>query len=142
MFAMQQWQTSFSIPTRGKGLYEFTGELAAWLGDTGAGTGLVSLLCRHTSASLLINENAASAVPRDLARWLEQNAPENAPYEHDDEGPDDMPAHIRTMITGVTLQIPVAQGRMLLGTWQGVFLAEHRRASHTRVVIAHLIGER
>ena len=142
MFAMQQWQTSFSIPTRGKGLYEFTGELAAWLADTGAGTGLVSLLCRHTSASPLINENAASAVPRDLARWLEQTAPENAPYEHDDEGPDDMPAHIRTMITGVTLQIPVAQGRMLLGTWQGVFLAEHRRASHTREVIAHLIGER
>ena len=139
---MQQWQTRFTIPTRGKGLYEFTRELSAWLADTGADIGLVSLLCRHTSASLLINENAASAVPRDLARWLEHTAPENAPYEHDDEGPDDMPAHIRTMITGVSLQVPVAQGRMLLGTWQGVFLAEHRRASHTREVIAHLIGER
>jgi len=138
---MQQWQTRFTIPTRGKGLYEFTGELSAWLDDTGVDTGLVTLLCRHTSASLLVNENAASAVQRDLARWLEQAAPENAHYEHDDEGPDDMPAHIRAMLTGVTLSLPVAQGRMLLGTWQGVFLAEHRRVGHTREVIAHLIGD-
>ena len=137
---MQQWQTRFTIPTRGKGLYEFTAQVSAWLADTGVDTGLVTLFCRHTSASLLINENAASAVPRDLARWLEQAAPETAHYEHDDEGPDDMPAHIRTMLTGVSLGVPVAAGRMLLGTWQGLFLAEHRRIGHTREVVAHLIG--
>lgn len=137
---MQQWQTRFSIPTDGKGLYEFTAELSRWVAQTGVDTGLVSLLCRHTSASLMINENAASAVPRDLLRWLEQAAPETADYEHDDEGPDDMPAHIRAMLTGVTLSLPVGGGRVLLGTWQGVFLVEHRRARHTRDVIAHLIG--
>lgn len=138
---MQQWQTRFAIPTHGKGLYEFTREVSAWVAQTGADTGLLTLFCRHTSAGLLINENAASAVQRDLVRWLEQSAPENAAYEHDDEGPDDMPAHIRTMLTGVSLSIPVANGQLLLGTWQGVYLAEHRRIGHTRAVIAHLIGD-
>ena len=138
---MQQWQTRFTIQTQGKGLYEFTREVAVWVAGTGAQTGLLTLFCRHTSASLLINENAASAVQRDLLRWLDQAAPENARYEHDDEGQDDMPAHIRTMLTGASLGIPVADGRMLLGTWQGLYLAEHRRIGHTREVIAHLIGE-
>lgn len=138
---MQQAQTRFIIPTRGQALYEFTGEVADWLAGTGIDTGLVTLLCRHTSASLLINENAAPAVQRDLLRWLSQAAPEGPHYEHDDEGPDDMPAHIRTMLTGASLNIPVAGGRMALGTWQGLYLAEHRRAPHRREIVAHLIGE-
>jgi len=138
---MQQAQTSFTIATQGKGLYEFTDELARWVGGTGIGTGLLSLLCRHTSAGLLINENAASAVRRDIQRWMEARVPEGDRYEHDDEGPDDMPAHIRTMLSGSTLSIPVAGGRMMLGTWQGVYLFEHRRAPHRRMIAAHLIGE-
>lgn len=138
---MRQDQTRFTIPTRGQALYEFTDEAARWIGGTGIDTGLVTLLCRHTSASLLINENAASAVQRDLLRWLGQAVPEGGQYEHDDEGPDDMPAHIRTMLTGVTLGVPVAGGRMLLGTWQGLYLAEHRTAPHRREVVAHIVGE-
>ncbi len=139
--AMQQAQTRFTIHTRGQALYEFTDEVADWLASTGIDTGLVTLLCRHTSASLLINENAAPAVQRDLLRWLSQVAPEGPHYEHDDEGPDDMPAHVRTMLTGASLNVPVAAGQMLLGTWQGLYLAEHRRSPHSREIVAHLIGE-
>ncbi len=138
---MRQAQTSFTIPTHGKGLHEATAEIARWVEASGIATGLLSLLCRHTSAGLLIMENAAPAVRRDIERWLSAAAPEAATYEHDDEGPDDMPAHIRTMLTGATLAIPVAEGRMLLGTWQGIFLAEHRAAPHRRTIAAHLLGE-
>jgi secondary thiamine-phosphate synthase enzyme len=138
---MQQAQTSFTIATHGKGLTEMTDQLAGWVGGTRIGTGLLSLLCRHTSAGLIINENAAPAVRRDIQRWMEARVPEGDGYEHDDEGPDDMPAHIRTMLTGSTLAIPVAGGRMMLGTWQGVYLFEHRRAPHRRTIVAHLIGE-
>lgn len=138
---MQQDQHRFTIHTHGKGLYEFTDEVAHWLDGTGIETGLVTLFCRHTSASLLINENAASAVQRDLLCWLEQAAPESGQYEHDSEGPDDMPAHIRTMLTGASLSVPVGGGRMLLGTWQGLYLAEHRRAAHSREIVAHIIGQ-
>lgn len=138
---MQQVQTRFTIHTHGQALYEFTSEVADWLADTGIDTGLVTLLCRHTSASLLINENAAPAVQRDLLRWMAQVAPESGTYEHDSEGPDDMPAHIRTMLTGASLNVPVSGGRMLLGTWQGLYLAEHRRSPHSREIVAHFIGE-
>jgi secondary thiamine-phosphate synthase enzyme len=138
---MQQALETFTIPTRGSGLYEITGEVAEWLRGTGIGTGIVTLFCRHTSAGLLITENASPAVQRDLLRWLAATAPESRGYEHDDEGPDDMPAHLRTVLTGNSLTVPVADGRMLLGTWQGVFLAEHRRDPHRRAVIAHVIGE-
>jgi len=138
---MQQAQTLFTVNTRGKGLHEITREVARWVEGSGIATGLLSLLCRHTSAGLLIMENAAPAVRRDIERWLSTAAPEGAAYEHDDEGPDDMPAHIRTMLTGATLSIPVAEGRLLLGTWQGLFLAEHRAAPHRRTIAAHLIGE-
>lgn len=141
MGTMRQAQVTFAFDTRGRGLHEITDAIAGWLGDTGIETGLLTLFCRHTSAGLLINENAAPAVQRDLVRWLGQVAPEDAPYEHDDEGPDDMPAHIKALLTGVTLTIPVAGGRMALGTWQGVFLAEHRAHPHMRKVVAHLIGE-
>ena len=133
--------TTFTIPTNGKRLYEFTDEAARWLAAGEIADGLLTLFCRHTSASLLINENAAGAVQRDLLAWLDRAVPEGARYEHDDEGPDDMPAHIRAMLTGTSLVVPVQSGRMLLGTWQGLFLAEHRRAPHRRQVVAHLLGE-
>ncbi len=138
---MRHDQQRFTIRTSGQALHEFTDEVADWLHATGIETGLLTLFCRHTSASLLINENAASAVQRDLLRWLDKAVPEGSGYEHDSEGPDDMPAHIRTMLTGASLSVPVADGRMLLGTWQGLYLAEHRRAPHTREIVAHIIGD-
>ena len=138
---MQQAQTRITLHTLGQGLYEFTSEVADWLGASGIETGLVTLFCRHTSASLLINENAASAVQRDLLRWLDQTVPEGPQYEHDSEGADDMPAHIRTMLTGISLSVPVSDGRMMLGTWQGLYLAEHRHAAHSREIVAHVVGD-
>ena len=138
---MQQATAKLSFDTPGRGFTEITREVAGWLAETGIAEGVLTLLCRHTSASLLIQENAARAVRRDLAEWLEQLAPEGGHYAHDDEGPDDMPAHLRATLTGVTLSIPVMQGRMALGTWQGIYLAEHRRAPHRREVALHVIGE-
>lgn len=138
---MQQMMTTLTIQTTGNALHEFTQEVAHWLAGGPISAGLLTLFCRHTSASLLINENAAPAVRRDLLRWLDQAVPEGTRYEHDDEGPDDMPAHIRTMLTGTSLTVPVADRRMLLGTWQGLYLAEHRTAPHRRQVVAHLLGE-
>ncbi|WP_347304484.1 secondary thiamine-phosphate synthase enzyme YjbQ [Croceibacterium sp. TMG7-5b_MA50] len=139
---MQQAQTIFTVPTAGIGFVELTGEIGRWLAGTGVDTGMVHLLCRHTSAGLLITENASPAVRRDLARWLARLAPESDGYEHDEEGPDDMPAHLRSLLTGPALSVPVAGGRMLLGTWQGIYLAEHRHAPHHRQVVAHVVGER
>jgi|SRR5688572_17802476 secondary thiamine-phosphate synthase enzyme len=138
---MQQALETLTFRTDGTGLHEITGEVADWLRGTGIATGVLTLFCQHTSAGLLITENASPAVPRDLLRWLSRAAPEGAGYEHDDEGPDDMPAHIRAVITGNSLTLPVADGRMLLGTWQGVFLAEHRRVPHRRTIVAHVIGD-
>jgi secondary thiamine-phosphate synthase enzyme len=138
--AMHQALETFTIRTDGTGLYEVTDEIAAWLRGTGIATGLVTLFCQHTSAGLLITENASPAVHRDLLRWLAGAAPENGGYEHSDEGPDDMPAHIKALLTGASLAVPVSEGRMMLGTWQGVFLAEHRRAPHRRRIVAHLTG--
>ena len=141
MGTMTHRQTILAFETRGSGLYEITDEVARWVGEADVGTGLLTLFCQHTSASLLITENASPAVHRDLLRWLASAAPESIGYEHDDEGPDDMPAHIRAVLTGNSLTLPVAGGRMLLGTWQGVFLAEHRHRPHRRKVVAHLAGE-
>lgn len=138
---MKQASTQFEFQTPGPGLIEITPDIARWLTTTGIATGLLTLLCRHTSASLLITENASPAVPRDLLRWLAGAAPEGTGYEHDDEGPDDMPAHIRAVITGNSLTLPVTGGRMMLGTWQGVFLAEHRRMPHRRKIAVHAIGD-
>src|SRR5689334_17434248 len=104
------------------GLHDFTAEVAAWVRQTGMRTGLLTLFCRHTSASLMIQENAAPAARRDLEAYFECIAPENGPYEHDEEGPDDMPAHLRSALTASQLSIPVQDGRPLLGTWQGIFL--------------------
>lgn len=138
---MQQTLAHLSFDTPGTGLHEITEEVARWLGASRVRTGLLTLFCRHTSAGLLITENASPAVHRDLLRWLDKASPENDGYEHDDEGPDDMPAHIKAMLTGDSLTVPVADGRMTLGTWQGVFLAEHRRRPHRRTVTVHVIGE-
>ncbi len=138
---MRQASTTLTIATSGRGLTEITRDVAAWLAEGGIQEGLLTLLCRHTSASLLIQENAAREVRTDLMAWLERLAPEGDGYLHDDEGPDDMPAHLRATLTGVTLQIPVLDGQMRLGTWQGIYLAEHRRRPHRREVAMHWIGE-
>lgn len=138
---MRQASTIIECATRGPGLMEITREVAGWLAGTGIGEGVLTLLCRHTSASLLIQENAAREVRQDLVQWLERQAPENAGYAHDDEGPDDMPAHLKAALTGVNLSIPVMGGRMALGTWQGIYLAEHRRQPHRRQVAVHVIGQ-
>ncbi len=138
---MKQASTQLTIATRGQGLIEITREIAAWLDAQAIDTGLLTIFCRHTSASLTINENAASAVRRDLERYLAAIAPESRDYEHDDEGPDDMPAHLRTALTDVSLSVPVALGRMVLGTWQGVYLFEHRARPQSRHVALHVIGE-
>jgi secondary thiamine-phosphate synthase enzyme len=138
---MRQASSILTVATPGQGFTEITRDIAAWIDGTGITDGVLTLLCRHTSASLLIQENAARAVQADLARWLERLAPEGDHYAHDDEGPDDMPAHLRAALTGVNLSIPVQRGRMLLGTWQGIYLAEHRRAAHRREVALHLLGD-
>ena len=127
--------------TAGKGLTDITGEVGVWLAQSRLLKGVLTVFCRHTSAGLLISENASMAVQRDLLRWLDRLAPERGHYEHDDEGPDDMPAHIRTMLTGSALTIPFSSNRMLLGTWQGVFLAEHRARAHTREIVLTAVGE-
>ena len=138
---MRQAATILRFDTPGRGFTEITREVAAWLAQTGIGDGLVNLLCRHTSASLLIQENAARAVRTDLAAWFDRLAPEGDGYAHDDEGADDMPAHLKATLTGVTLAIPVSRGAMLLGTWQGIWLAEHRRAAHRREIAVHVLGD-
>lgn len=129
-----------TVATRGVGFTDITREVAAWLTRAGAEQGLLTLFIRHTSASLLIQENADPDVLTDLATALDKLAPRHAGYVHDTEGPDDMPAHIRTMLTGTSLTIPVADRRMLLGTWQGIYLAEHRDRPHRREVVALFQG--
>jgi|SRR5690606_232565 len=137
---MQQALETLTYSTSGPGLYEITGEVADWLHGTGLATGLLTLFCRHTSAGLMLTENVSPAVWRDWQTWLAGAVPEGDRYEHSAEGPDDMPAHIKTVLTGNSVQIPVSEGRMMLGTWQGVFLAEHRRAPHRRQVVLHMTG--
>lgn len=139
---MRQSTTVLRIPTKKRGLREFTEEVRAWVGQAGIRTGLLTVFCRHTSASLLIQENAAPEVRSDLEAFFERLAPEEpGRYAHDDEGPDDMPAHLRTALTQVQLSIPVMEGRLGLGTWQGIYLFEHRRRAHEREIVLHLIGE-
>ena len=139
---MRQAADILSVQTRGRGLHEITVEIRRWTERQALETGLLTIFCRHTSASLLIQENAAREVRSDLEAYFEAIAPE-APgrYAHDHEGPDDMPAHIRTALTGVQLSIPVIGGAPALGTWQGVYLFEHRRRPHRRDVALHLLGD-
>lgn len=139
---LRQDSTTLRVQPPLQGLHEITGEIVQWVTDTGVSTGLLTLFCRHTSAYLLIQENAAPAARRDLEAFFARIAPEGSTdYTHDDEGPDDMPAHLRTALTHTSLSIPVHGGHMLLGTWQGVFLFEHRRQPHQRSIVLHIIGE-
>ncbi len=139
---MRQTYTTFQVSSRGKGLYDFTGEVAGWLRASGIRDGLLTLFVRHTSASLVIQENADPDVQGDLERFLSRLVPEQDPlYRHTQEGPDDMPAHVRAALTQTQLSIPVRGGRMVLGTWQGIYLFEHRRSGHVREVAAHVLGE-
>jgi secondary thiamine-phosphate synthase enzyme len=138
---VNQFTHCLEVRTRGKGLYPFTRDVAAWVTSTSVQTGLLTVFVQHTSASLAIQENADPDVVRDMADFFERLVPENDPhYRHTTEGPDDMPAHIRAALTQPQLTIPVISGRMALGTWQGLYLFEHRSSPHRRSVILHLLG--
>ena len=137
---MAHFTHRLEIATRGKGLYPFTREVARWVGSLGVETGLLTVFIQHTSASLVIQENADPDVVLDLADYFERLAPENDPrYRHTIEGPDDMPGHIRTALTQTSLSIPVITGEMALGTWQGIYLFEHRAAPARRSVVLHML---
>ena len=139
---LRQAGTTFTVESRGRGLVEFTPAVRAWLAQAGFETGLLTLFVRHTSASLLIQENADPDVRGDLDRFFARLVPDGDPlFRHVDEGPDDMPSHVRSALTNVQLSIPVAAGRLVLGTWQGIYLWEHRTRAHRREVAAHLLGE-
>jgi len=129
------------VQTRGAGLIEFTREVTTWVAAQKMSTGLLTLFCRHTSASLLIQENADPDVARDIEDYFARLAPESGAYRHQDEGPDDMPAHLRSALTQVQLSIPLVGGQLALGTWQGLWLFEHRARPHRREVVLHLLGE-
>lgn len=138
---MRQAVHSLSISTRGRGLYEFTREVLRWLAPEQFSTGLLTVYCRHTSASLLIQENADPDVQTDLQNYFAELAPESERYIHSAEGPDDMPAHLRTALTQTSLSIPIMDGRPALGTWQGIYLFEHRARPHQREIVLHGIGD-
>lgn len=134
-------QTTLEVVTRGRGLVEITREVNAIVQDSRIATGLCTIFVQHTSASLLIQENADPTVRADLESWISDLAPEHRAWRHDDEGPDDMPAHARSAITHTSEQVPVCSGRLGLGTWQGLYLWEHRRSEHRRRLIVHVQGE-
>ncbi|MFD1033753.1 secondary thiamine-phosphate synthase enzyme YjbQ [Sphingomonas hankookensis] len=138
---MRQEHGELVVTTNGQGLVLITGQVRHWVEATGIASGLLTLFCRHTSASLLVQENASEAARDDLERYFRHIAPESDRYAHDEEGPDDMPAHLRTALTNTSLSIPVIGHRPVLGTWQGIYLFEHRRAAHRRRIAVHLIGE-
>lgn len=137
---VQVHQRTLVVATPGRGFVDVTSEVAGVVAESGVTTGLCTLFLRHTSASLVIQENADPAVLRDLARWMERLAPEGTDYEHDAEGPDDMPGHLRSAVTRSSESIPVTKGRLGLGTWQAVYVWEHRRAAHRREVVVHVAG--
>ena len=127
--------------TRGRGLTDVTARVAGWVAESGMQTGLLTVFVRHTSASLVIQENADPAVQRDLERFFARLVRDGDPlFEHDQEGPDDMPAHVRAALTQTQLSIPLVGGRLALGTWQGIYLYEHRTHSHRREIALHLVG--
>ncbi|MBB4042104.1 secondary thiamine-phosphate synthase enzyme [Microvirga flocculans] len=136
----QQVNGRLVVETQGPGFTEITEAVSRWVFGTGVLNGLLTIFCRHTSASLLIQENADPDVRRDLLTAFDRLAPRDAGYIHATEGPDDMPAHIRTVLSGISLSIPVVDGQMVLGTWQGIYLVEHRDRPHARDLIFHLIG--
>ncbi len=139
---MRQIVQTIEVPTRGQGLFDVSGRLIDWVAASGIRTGLLTIWCRHTSASLLVQENASPEVLLDLSDFFAKLAPEDpSRYRHSIEGPDDMPAHLRAALTQVQLTIPVSDGIPALGTWQGVYLFEHRSRPHRRSLVLHLIGE-
>jgi secondary thiamine-phosphate synthase enzyme len=138
---LTQASHNLEISTRGPGLYEFTSTISEWVRRQKIQTGLLTVFCRHTSASLLIQENADPTVRRDIKEYFDQLAPENGSYHHNSEGSDDMPAHLKTALTQVQLSIPVTNGSLVLGTWQGIYLFEHRVCPHRREIVLHMIGE-
>lgn len=138
---LQQTRTTLDIPTRGRGLLEITRPVADWVAATGLREGLLTLFVRHTSASLLVQENADPDVRADLDRFFARLVPDgDSLFRHQDEGPDDMPAHVRAALTAVQLSIPLAEGHLVLGTWQGLYLWEHRLRPHRREVVLHLLA--
>jgi secondary thiamine-phosphate synthase enzyme len=141
IFAMRVQQEKFEVRTNGKATYEITDEVQAKVDKSGVRNGAVTIFVQHTSCSLTMMENAAPAARRDVERFFEQLVPEDADYEHDDEGPDDMPSHIRMVLTRTSESVPIVDGKMQLGTWQGIFLFEHRREPHRRKVSVTIIGE-
>jgi len=138
---IEQAVTLFRVPTRGPAFYDVTNEVLEWVHESSARTGLLTLHVKHTSCSLTIQENADPDVQLDLLTALDGFAPRDVRYRHSSEGPDDMPAHIRAMLTSTTLSVPVIGGALQLGTWQGIYLIEHRDAPHTREIAAHLSFE-
>jgi secondary thiamine-phosphate synthase enzyme len=138
---MRQSTALLPIRANGPGLRDFTPEVRQFVAQSGVETGLLTIFCRHTSASLLVQENATPAARRDLERFFERLAPESDIYEHDDEGPDDMPAHLRSALTQSHLSVPVIGGRPALGTWQGIYLFEHRRSLPQREIALHIVGD-
>ena len=138
---MKQAQGTLGFDTKGQGLTEITGDIARWVAEQGMDTGLLSIYCRHTSASLVIQENADPDVMRDLENFFKRLVAEDPKlYRHTSEGADHMPAHLRSALTQTTLAIPITGGRMALGTWQGIYLFEHRRRPHKRQLVVHLTG--
>jgi secondary thiamine-phosphate synthase enzyme len=133
-------QEEIEVSARGRGLFDVTAQIGHAVSRAGVRTGLCTVFVQHTSASLVVQENADPAVLRDLERWAERIAPEDAQYEHDAEGPDDMPSHIRAAFTRTTETIPIGDGSLLLGTWQAIYLWEHRRAPHRRHLVATVVG--
>lgn len=138
---MTHYQRLVKIQTNGKSLQKITSKIASVVADSGIQTGLCTLFLRHTSASLIIQENADPDVLTDLANFLSRLVPEGNHYIHSTEGPDDMPAHIRTVLTQTSEQIPIVQGQLALGTWQGIYIWEHRHHSHIRELVVHVMGE-
>lgn len=138
---MKTQQSVLEIKTRGRGFVNVTERVAAVVRESGVKTGLCSVFCQHTSASLVIQENADPAVLRDLERWLSELAPESRAWEHDDEGPDDMPAHAKSAVTRAAETVPVMQGRLALGTWQALYVWEHRAHPHTRSLVVTVQGD-
>jgi secondary thiamine-phosphate synthase enzyme len=138
---VKQHQAVLEIATTSRGFVDVTDRVAEVVRESGVRTGLAVVFCRHTSASLLIQENYDPAVRGDLARWLDRLAPEGEGYEHDDEGADDMPSHLKASLTRTSETIPVVDGRLALGRWQAVWLVEHRRAPHRREIVVHVTGE-
>lgn len=138
---MNYYQKAIAIKTTGKSLHKITDKVESIVAESGIKTGLCTIFVRHTSASLIIQENADPDVLRDLANFFAKLVPESGNYIHDAEGPDDMPAHIRSALTSTSEQIPISQGRLVLGIWQGIYLWEHRSHSHQREIVLHINGE-